>query len=575
MKRVFALAAMPAMAAALVACSAGGGGSTTQPGKPTAADLLVTVSTPSVGGLKDTGAEVATVTVTAVDANRNVVQAVPVSIQPDGTAVVTTSATTTNASGVVTGNVGIGIDKSNRTVNIVVKSGSITKNVSFQVVGATLTATLTPAVIAPGTAGSITYHLADANGTPIVGANVALTGSLVGTGPTDSSGNFVYSYTAPSTESVLTVTGTANNATVTSTIQDTTSSISPANITVQSASLSADPTTVLANLTGSSTNQVTVRAMFLGASNQPIPNIRVRFDLDGDVNGIGGTLAAGSSVVYSDTNGIARTIYTPGSRSSGNNKLTIRGCWDYNDFAAPSTPGGACPSGHEVVQSLTVGGVGVSLAVLSDNKIVPLTTSPIVYQISYGVQVVDSAGNPVPNAQVSSSVDLPHYYRGAFGGTSGAFTTPTSFQSCDNEDVNRNGNADVFAGGKAEDANSDGVLEPAAGAVTIVAQHPTAGLPAGTAVTDEFGRAYFFLEYGSNYAVWEDATLNFSTTVAGSEGHKSWDVGQLPFPAAELGQPSLAFETSPWGVDTHSPVTTVTDPATGKSFQLCMEDPSH
>ncbi|MGN6529144.1 MAG: hypothetical protein ACTHL8_22345 [Burkholderiaceae bacterium] len=572
MKRILAAASLSMLAGAvLMGCSAGGkqSSSSTTPTTPTAADLLVTVSTPSASGLKDTGTESATVTVTAVDANRNVVAAVPVSIVPDGTAVVSTSSTTTSTSGVVTGTIGIGTDKSNRTVTVLVSSGSLSKTVSFQVVGATLTATLTPAVIAPGAAGSITYHLTDANGVAIAGANVALSGDLTGTGPTDPSGNFVYNYTAPSTESVLTVNAVAANAAVTSAITDTSGSIGAATIPVQSASLSTDVTTVLVNTANSTTNQVNVRATFLGANNQPIPNIRVRFDLDGDVNGIGGTLSSGSNVVYSDANGIARTIYTPGSRSSGNNKLTIRGCWDYNDFAAP-TSGGTCPNGQQITQSVTVSGVGVSLAVLSDNNIVVLDTSPVVYQIGYAVQVVDSAGNPVPNTPVSSSVDLPHYFRGAFGGTSGAFTTPSVTQSCDNEDVNRNGVLDVFANGGVEDANGNGILEPAAGGVTIVAQTQTAGLPVGTAVTDKFGRAYYFLQYGANYAFWEDATLSFSTTVSGTEGHKAWSVGRLPFPASVLSEPSMPFEFSPWGVSVGRNVVTVTDPATNIAYHLCQ-----
>jgi hypothetical protein len=558
---------------ALVGCSAGG---KSQPGNttsttPTAADLLTTVSTPTTAGLPNTGSQTATVTVTAVDSNRNVVASAPVAIIPDSSAIVTTSGTLTNSSGVVTGAVGIGSDKSNRTITVLVKSGSITKTLTFPVVGATLTATLTPAVIAPGAAGSITYHLQDAGGTPIAGVSVAVSGGLTGTGPTDASGNFVFSYTAPSTAGVLSVTATADNASVTSSITDTTGSIAPASTTVQSASLSSDPTTVLINAAGSTANQVNVRALFLGASNQPIPNIRVRFDLDGDTNGIGGTLGSGSNVVYSDSNGIARTIYTPGVRSSGANKLTIRGCWDYSDFAAVAS-GAACPSGHEITSAITVSGVGVSLAVDTDNQITTLTTSPAIYQIAYAVQVVDSAGNPVPSVQVSSSVDLPHYYRGRFAVTGAAWAVVVGPQSCDNEDVNRNGNADVFSGGGIEDANNDGILEPAGAAVTIVAQTQTSGLPAGTATTDQFGRAYFFLQYGTNYAFWEDATLNFSTTVSGSEGRKTWNVNQLPFPASVLTNTTvdLPFRDSPWGAALSPGLVTVTDPASRTAYHLCQ-----
>ena len=64
----------------------------------------------------------------------------------------------------------------------------------------------------------------------------------------------------------------------------------------------------------------------------------MRFDLNGDANSIGGTLAAGSNIVYSDAQGVAITNYSPGERSSPTNGLTVRACWDYADFSQGSCP---------------------------------------------------------------------------------------------------------------------------------------------------------------------------------------------------------------------------------------------
>ncbi len=573
-----AIAAL-AMGLVLAGCSAGGSNTTKTPttGDPTASDLLVTVTTPTAGGLRNTGLEVATVTVTAVDANRNVVASVPVAIVSDTTAVVAAGGKSTDAKGVVTATVGIGGDTSNRTVNIVISSGSITKNASFDVVGNVLTATPAPAVITPGSAGTIQYHLEDAAGNGLSGISVAVSGSLTATGKTDGSGNFIYNYTAPSAEQVLTFNATANNVSVASTVQDTSGTIPSAIGAVQSASLSADPSTVGINAAGSTINQVSVRALFLGANNQPIANVRVRFDKDGDTNGIGGTLTSGNGYVYSDANGVARTTYIPGTRSSGNKKLTIRACWSNNDFAAMAE-GAACPdtlpvANQEVSSAITVAGASVSVAIDTDNKLVQLASSPVIYQISYAVQVVDSVGNPQAGVVVSSAVDQPRYYKGSFAVIGGSWVR-LGHQSCDNEDVNRNGNQDVFSPTSKEDANGNGLLEPAAAAVTILAQTQVAGLLAGQAKTDAFGRAYFFLQYGAQYATWSDFTLTFSAVVAGSEGHKSYST-TLPAPAAAFQDVtvSLPFQNSPWGTDASSGIVSVADPATSIVSNLCTLAP--
>ncbi|MBC7665937.1 MAG: hypothetical protein H7276_19465, partial [Caulobacter sp.] len=469
-----AILAAAALGIVLAGCSAGGEPAKTVGGGTTASDLLVTVTTPNPGGLQNTGAQVATVTVTAVDSNRNVVSGATVSIVPDNTAVVSTSSTTTNSAGVVTGTVGIGNDSSNRTVALVISSGSIKKTASFDVVGNVLTATPSPAIVTPGGAGTIQYHLADAKGVAVANVSVAISGTLTATGTTDANGNYTFPYTAPSAEQVLTFNATANKVSVTSTVQDTSGTIAPAVGSVQSASLSSDPSTVGVNAAGSTANQVAVRALFLGASNQPIANVRVRFDLNGDANGIGGTLTSGTDYVYSDANGVARTTYIPGSRSSGNNKLTIRGCWSNSDFAVVTT-GAACPNSQAVTSAITVAGASVSIAIDTDNNITSVGTTPTIYQIAYAVQVVDSVGNPQAGVVVSSAVDQPRYYKGYFDVVSGAWKLE-GHVSCDNEDVNRNGNQDIFDSTHKEDANNNGVLDPAAAAVTILAQTQTAGL---------------------------------------------------------------------------------------------------
>jgi hypothetical protein len=123
----------------LTACGGGGGsagdpvlGGGTNGGTAVAADLALTVDKTTV---PNTGAEQATITVTALDASRNVVGDVPIAITVDNNAFVTPSGVKTDAAtGQVTAKVAIGSDTTNRTVTLTAKSGSITKTATFNVV---------------------------------------------------------------------------------------------------------------------------------------------------------------------------------------------------------------------------------------------------------------------------------------------------------------------------------------------------------------------------------------------------------------------------------------------------------
>jgi hypothetical protein len=558
-----------AVAAVVAGCSGGGATSTSgDSGDPgtnvTPSDLLVSVTTVSASGLKDVGTETATIKVTAVDANRNVLADAPVTIVPDNSAVATVSGTTTDATGIVTGEIGIGEDRTNRTISVVVTSGSITKTVAIPVVGAKLTATLNPAVVVPGATGKIQYHLSDANNAPIGGVTVALSGAFTASGATDDNGDFIYSYTAPATEQVLSVSAKAGGAEVSSSITDASGTIDPAQGVVQSASLDANPTTVPTNVEGSTANQVAIRASFFDALNAPISNVRVRFDLNKDLNNVGGTLSSGANYAYSDGNGVARASYIPGTRASGNGGLTIRACWDNNDF-----PAGTCP--HSMTSDLTVVAEGVNITVNTDNTITLIEDeSPKIYQLAYSVLVVDSAGNPKANVPVSYSVSIPQYYKGTwyYDEILGKWRQPGHV--CGNEDINGNNRLDNI-GGYNEDFNVDNLLEPS-GTAAVVPNPIGDELPG---VTNEFGRAHFYLQYGANFATWADFALTFSASVAGTAGHYT-TTGHLAPLATDFDDTSIAlpFQDSPFGTDASQSAKSewVTDPVSHKKALLCWLD---
>lgn len=593
-----------ALAGVLAGCSGGGatgcstgttpiggsgGGSSSCPGdgsgSPTAADLIVTVTTSTASGIKNSGSDTATVTVTAVDSNRNVVASVPVTIAPDATAVVTTSGTATDSSGVVTGTIGVGSDRSNRMIAVSVTSGSLQKAVNIPVYGAALTATV-PAKVAPGSTSSVIYHLVDASGAAMVGETVTVNGAVTSSGPTDVSGNFTLPFTAPGTAGTLEFDASAAGVSRSDVVTNTTTTIPSATGTVVSQSLAANPSTVGVNPDGAAaTNKVDVRAIFLTDHNQPIPNVRVRFDLAGDKNGIGGTLSPGADViVYSDSNGVARTTYTPGSRSSGNQAVTIRGCWSKDDFDQVTPAGAACPNGQQVTAQITVADQAVSVSITTDGKLDSPPDDSTVYRQQFSVQVVDSVNNPKSGVKVSGAAYLPRYYLGQLEYFNGAWTY--SFDSllnvilptqCNNEDINGNGNMDVFSATDAtqvEDQNGNGSLDPASADVTIVPVAP------GKDTTDEFGRAHFYMEYGKNKALWDDYALTFTATVAGSEGHQTItgtllalaeDVTNKGFPPFGISPYGRNDITNPSGIVRAAvvPRVNVTDPSTGKTVALC------
>ena len=515
-QQIKAILATTAFGLVLGGCSAGGEPTkTVTGGTATAASLNVAVSK---GTVTSTGADTSVITVTALDANNNVVSGAPVSINPDS-GVLSASGTTTDTSGSITGTLGIGSDHSNRAITVAVTSGSIKKTVTVNVAGSTLSATAGSAT--SGSPATVQYSLVDAASVPIAGADVVVTmpGQADTTGQTDANGKYPFPFTMPSVSTVITA--KSAGATASTTVSPTNgSTVIPPAAAVNSPSLSANPSSVA---TG---QQVELRALFIGANNAPIPNVRVRFQMS-DANSIGGTLSSDSSdgthnVIYSDADGIARATYTAGTRGG---VIVPQACWTTTDTGTPT-----CMS----ASSLTVVATGVSLAVLANGSLA-VDNSKNIYTVPLVVQVVNASNQPISGSTVTGAVDITRFYRGfyAVSGTTWStaiFTDSTEQhlsatvgrEMCDNEDINRNNVMETI-----EDVNASGSLEPFKASVTIV---PTS---AGSNVTDAFGKAYFSLQYGQNYASWEDVTMTFTTTVEGTEGHANY-ASSLPVPSSVL-----------------------------------------
>jgi hypothetical protein len=522
----------------------------------------------SKASIDTTGTDTVQITVTALDANRNALPGATVTIVPDSGTISTGGATVTNSSGVLVGTLDIGGDKSNRTISLTVKSGTVTRTASVLVDGAQILATITSDVVAPGSTNTVTYQLVDKNLTAMANFAIEVDGPSTVTGTTDATGHFSYTFTAPSTGSTSTIVAKAAGVTSSHDFTITSSSVPPAIGTVLSSTISANPQVVSVNTGTSTSNQVEVRALFLGANNLPIKNIRVRFDLDGDTNNIGGTLASGTGYVYSDNSGYARTQYIPGNIGSGTDKVKVRACWNNNDFTAGAS-GAPCPSNQEVVANITVTSAGTSISAFTNLKI---STDDVksVYRMNFAVAVVDAAGRPRSGVTVTYAKKLTAYYKGFWtGGGPWTLASQDAFGGalpvmCQNEDINGNLKLDTNANASQdEDANGSTHLEPDQADATI---YPAS---AGSDVTDQFGKAYFVLEWGQSVAGWSAYQLDFSATVDGTEGHFTYKGDALPIPADALsGAGAPPFVDSPYGVRTSGTIS-VTDPGTGTVVPLC------
>lgn len=472
---------------------------------PLAADMTLVLDKISIG---NTGGDKVTATVTAVDAQRNVIAGIPVAFTTtDAGATVAVQNGTTNASGQAIATVNSGADKSNRLITVVATSGALTKTATFQVLGAKLVGTALPQQPTAGSAGNrIDYRLSDVNQNPMTFMPITVSGPglVPATGQTDASGAYTYTYTAPTTAGPIDITATAGGVSTvnTVTVPSSSSTVPTATPSVVSASLSANPTVVSVNTT-TTTNRSEIRALFLAANNATVKNVRVRFDLNGDPNSIGGTIAAGTQIVYSDSSGVATTSYSPGSRPSPTSGVTIRACWDYNDFAA-----GACP--NSVLTTLTVVSDPLSISIGTNGTIEEGATK-LTYIKRFVVLVVDAAGQPKADVQITPSIDLLGYYKGFYSNATTAnwtayfypdlFTnTPQLFSQnvmCLAEDVNRNGLIDG-----AEDQNGNKQLDPRKSDASISMS--------GSTRTDANGQAVLVLEYPQSVAGWVQFKLSAS-----------------------------------------------------------------
>jgi hypothetical protein len=565
--RLFKILVGLMLAATLAACGGGGGSAgatgTTAPGAfsgdgttaPTVASFIYQLDKASI---TNAGGDKALLTVTALDANNNPVSGASLSVSVD-TGIYTPITATTDSSGQASGNISIGANKANRKITASIALGGQSATAVVAVTGSQVAMTPVPATPAPGASMKVDVKVTDANGAGVPNVPVQLSGSLGFTGSvtTDISGNASATLGAvPATAGTYSINASALGVQATRAVQVVSSvggGIPDAVGPVNAVSLAIVPNTIAPNSTGSTTNRAGLKATFLNASNQAVQNIRVRFVIDPPQLGSGETLSTGDATVYSDVNGDAIADYIAGTRSSPTNGVTIRACYGLTDAAIAN---GACPS--SVTKTLTVASQPLSIT-LGDNNLLERGNSSLTYIKKFDVAVVDAAGNAVPSASVSASVDITHYGKGGFGyattGVGGTGTyqitldNPPNFSTdvsstknvvptattgnvwCVNEDTSRNGFNDL-----GEDVNFNGTLEPRKADVALFS--------VGSNITGANGRMTIQVEYPQNVATWLAYTVKVTTNVAGSEGtdQKSYITSFI-----EGDQKNGSFLTPPYG----------------------------
>ncbi len=527
---------------ALVACGAGGGNEGTPPfgsssssggtTTPTAADLIVDASGTQ---LSNTTSSKIDFTVTAVDASRVVVAGATVAMSADNDGVVTQAASSTDSTGKVTGSLGIGGNRANRLITVTFTAGTVSKTATVQVTGTKITATLVPAVVAPSTAAAVQYRVVDQAGNPMVGQAVAVSAPGMtppsATGTTGANGDYNFNYTAGATAGsfkiATTIAGLTDEQTVTVQSSGTVGAVT---VTIASSSVSANPSVVGVNGAGSTSNRSEIRALFLAANNAPVKNVRVRFDLAGDTNGIGGTFSTGSTTLYSDDNGIVTTAYIPGARFSPINGVTVRACFGTTD-SDPNLLN--CVTSASVRMTVISDPLGVSIGTNASIIVGELT-----YTKQFLISVADSAGNAKADVSLSVSLDLPQFRKGFYVFSGDQWVKSGGDKAvCLNEDVNRNG---VLEAG--EDTNGNARLDPGRSDVIVRLLSPRTAAD-GTAVVE--------ITYAKSFATWVDAWITVAASgVAGTEGRATYVLAPTPASAADIKNKDVppAFITSPYGI---------------------------
>lgn len=582
--KLIKLFVLMAFVALMSACGGGGGssgttssgttsGGTTSGGTTTSTTTVATTIADYIFELdklsiKNSGTDSVVLSVTTLDAARNIVPGVTVSVAVDaGGVFLPTSGAITDAAGKFNGKITAGGDKTDRIINATITVNGIKKTVTFGVTGSQITVTPVPAVPKEGETITLNIKVADSANVGIANIPVQLSGSagFTGTQRTDLAGNLLITSTAPVAGTYLAVVS-GSGVSVSTPIRVVVlggidNSIPPGRGDFSGANLLSNPASIPPNEIGSTLNRSVLTAKFIRNDNSTIENMRVRFEIVAPILGANEFISIGDALAYSNSSGVATADYVSGQRSSPTNGVNIKMCFDYVDF--PKT---LCPNSR--ISTLTVNSKPLDISIGNFNKLESIFGG-IGYVEKFLIQVGDAAGNAVPDAAVSVSVDITHFAKGTYGGaiyltgdippTADSLNYPIAISPdivaptftfitnvigssptvtttanvtyapnnvplvaysritglpfiatrvwCVNEDRNRNGFNDA-----GEDINGNGLPEPSKSEIVVSYVNGNK--------TDSQGRMLVQVTYPQNVGSWLAYTLKATTSVVGSQGSK-------------------------------------------------------
>ena len=304
--------------------------------------------------------------------------------------------------------------------------------------------------------------------------------------------------------------------------------------------VSINPTKLLLQTESSIVNvggSTSVIARVLDANDAPVKNAIVQFTTIKDASG--GSISQG--VARTDDSGVATVTYNAGLNPTSTNGVNIKA-----QVQSIRLPNGQEKTFNPIqaTSSVTVQTRSTYISFAFADK-VSSDDSEIYYNRRGSVSVLNSAGKPAVNQQVSINLTPESYLKGFFEiirDMSGTSSWNRNSVVCANEDKNNNGILD-----SGEDFNKNNQLDP----INVAAVLSESGQEVSARnkfITDDTGRVDFSIRYPKQYANWYRAKVTVNTKVDGSESQQS---RVIDFPALtddiDISIPLRPNTNSPFG----------------------------
>jgi hypothetical protein len=569
------IAAMLSAAALFVAC--GGSAPGPAPAVPTGpgtSPLVALEMTTSAASVQTKAGETTTVTVTAIDANRNALDKIPITLSADS-GIIAASSTSTDSSGRVTATFELGADRGNRDVTIRAASGAISSTATLKVQGTTLALSASPpTATSAATPVELTATVVDASNVPLnnVVVSFATTGGTLSSAvaTTDSTG--VAKVTLSGIVADATVTATGANASGQTSVKAGSTVLpppGPTGILIRDISVQVNPSVVAPNGPGSQANFSQLDVRVLGdldaAVGIPVTNAPVRFRIASSPPF--GTLSVDTTMapVLSNSAGLVSARFIPGEATTGTDQVVI--CASVDGVA--TLPGGGAPcNANEKSARLTISQQPLFVRISTNNEIKKVNDN-LDYEKAFSIYVTDAAGRGVPGVNVSvrllpfpdrplgdpNASDVPPspnflraYRKGYMVYAAGRWVpspdgvNPGAVVQCNNEDKNFNGILDTGD----LDRNNDGKLYPGQSAAFTLTEN---------GVTDSAGFVNLNIRHGQRFYFWATYQIEARAATAGTERLTTMDYTLSAAEADVTAPAGPGFAVSPFGTvqDCQSP----------------------